>query len=1207
MSECILSNFRENEFDVENNAHHSVFTYNPSTREWVSGNSLGSLLSISHSQESVDGDNSIKERADACSGAITCLAFSSKNDLCVIAYDNQLSLRNSVDFREIRSMIVRTSLPIIQVEFDASATSIFILSRDQEFIIYSIATESIEKKIPLNNGVRSFSLLNHSYLSMLDDTGCVIIYQFLAQGIVSSKYLNYDEISRFQNVSDRSIMRAYDSTGCKMSWYPTSINNETDNNVRILVCPSTKGSLSIFTVDGIDENGLEVWKESYLTSDGLRPESHGNNTVNLAQFSSDGSYLISCDMIGTALLWEFDVQNPTNSNPIRRFLFNSFGPLLDIAWSPLMKDNYCIAVTSSQWCKVSNVVPENQQKIVKSIVNTINKKVISSPAAKSKKSGTPISSNKRLVKPLSRSEDEDDDLFPPSPYSNTYHSPKADTAVDKSKFSADSVEDLFTQTQDDLNIQTQPETLQNTQQSHFVIEPVRKRLQKSKTSHDSDDDNIMTYDEQDALPAPITVSKQTILKNTSTSDKNSNDKNKSQTPSKATRRQASSSRSSLVIDDDELDDLKDDEDDDNSIMNEDEAAISEKFNIEEVIKLANNLKDGHLSTVAPVVKLQPPFQPSSTTNDEKKRRYLVWNSIGSIVSREEPLENRIEIKFQNAMGNNKPEAFPDRIGFTMASLSYEGAVFASESEVEPTDTAEIAITKTGSTILYHAFPGQKQLEGLNDSFQYVLPNGENALAVAVGMGWIAVATSNQLLRVFTSTGVEAYVLCLKGPIVTICGYDSFLGVIYHSGMPLDGTFQMKLDYYDINWKDGCKGQLLINGLTVPLSSKANLVWVGYDVECKLLTVFDSNDKMFCLAKVLGWQWLPILDISIIKKSSEHTYWPIMINKSKLCYVLLNGESKPVVFPQPVIATKPIRFPLVESKDSKVNAVQKESKQSLLWGDAQIAHLEAMKEYATSIQMSSSTSVLSTIVMGEKLSFLDDRLEKQYTTLDTVILKSLQEACRTQQIPLALSLALKLRTEKGLQLAITVANHFGRSTVAEFLDSIIQQKQQLELQKQQLSLDYSMTNENQDNNDNYDGNNYHQPDEYVKEAVKDSLYSSMNNNNSNINNNAPIQSNLTSRAGILKQSNYNNSTNGLLKNKSSIVSPADNEFLEEQNIPINPFAVKSLGSTPMSKRKSIFSALEELKPSPSPKRPMLNRQSSFSQQSRQQTLSNKKIL
>ena len=103
------------------------------------------------------------------------------------------------------------------------------------------------------------------------------------------------------------------------------------------------------------------------------------------------------------------------------------------------------------------------------------------------------------------------------------------------------------------------------------------------------------------------------------------------------------------------------------------------------------------------------------------------------------------------MGGNKNEAFPDRSSFTMAALSYEGAFFASDPDEDPSSSTTHA---NGSTVFYHAFSGQRQMEGVNESFQYVLTDGEAAVAVAAGKGWAAVATTKNLLRVYSSTGEQ---------------------------------------------------------------------------------------------------------------------------------------------------------------------------------------------------------------------------------------------------------------------------------------------------------------------------------------------------------------------------------------------------------------------------------------------------------------------
>ena len=56
------------------------------------------------------------------------------------------------------------------------------------------------------------------------------------------------------------------------------------------------------------------------------------------------------------------------------------------------------------------------------------------------------------------------------------------------------------------------------------------------------------------------------------------------------------------------------------------------------------------------------------------------------------------------------------------------------------------------------------------TYTVTLNTGEAALAVAVGEGWSAVATSLGLLRLFSSTGIPIALVSLKGAIVTMVGY-----------------------------------------------------------------------------------------------------------------------------------------------------------------------------------------------------------------------------------------------------------------------------------------------------------------------------------------------------------------------------------------------------------------------------------------------------
>ena len=83
---------------------------------------------------------------------------------------------------------------------------------------------------------------------------------------------------------------------------------------------------------------------------------------------------------------------------------------------------------------------------------------------------------------------------------------------------------------------------------------------------------------------------------------------------------------------------------------------------------------GH-GTVTSMVALQPPFQSGSTPS-QQKRRYLSWNEIGCVLSRNEDAYCSIDIEFHDIM-SRKNIHITDHYHFTMAALENHGAVFAS--------------------------------------------------------------------------------------------------------------------------------------------------------------------------------------------------------------------------------------------------------------------------------------------------------------------------------------------------------------------------------------------------------------------------------------------------------------------------------------------------------------------------------------------------
>lgn len=590
---------------------------------------------------------------------------------------------------------------------------------------------------------------------------------------------------------------------------------------------------------------------------------------------------------------------------------------------------------------------------------------------------------------------------------------------------------------------------------------------------------------------------------------------------------------------DEAEDDGDVDDEDGSVLLEEDE--QEPMSVEEVLKLAAAVKD----RAAPI-KLQEPFQPSSTKADEKSRRYLVWNHVGTITMKEESMENRIEIRFSNMTIGNKNEAFPDRSGFVMAALSFEGAVFATEVEKvdEEAHRLDAVVPKgKGATIYYHAFSG-KHLQGANESFHWALPPNEGVLALAAGKGWIAAVTSRHMLRIFSSAGSEVSVTWLPGPVVCMAGYEGKLAVVYHAAAPLQETACMAMKLFQIDWSNGCRGQCIAE-CPVPLSPKSQLEWVGYDADHQLVCIMDSCGVLSGLTHAMGWQWTPLLEVQEVRKTIDQKYWPVNVRHDKLVYVLLNGESKPALHPQPVVSLKALKVSVLAQKDGKeVSDLSKEKAHKMIWEDHKAVHLE---HEVSAAQASAS----------QDLQQLEAALDEQAMESDKNVLKMLQDACQTQQIALALALAMRLRTTKVMEAAITVANHFGRAQVAQALDQMLQYK----LYVQQMAASYGngqqpLEEQQSQSQMGEQGIAYEDSPEEVQEVAQ----------------------------GVLSKKASMKASYPPLHRAAAAVSPdAAAEGAQEK---VNPFAVHKTGNTPL-KRKSIQDEVQDLKATPSPKKPALS--------------------
>ena len=241
--------------------------------------------------------------------------------------------------------------------------------------------------------------------------------------------------------------------------------------------------------------------------------------------------------------------------------------------------------------------------------------------------------------------------------------------------------------------------------------------------------------------------------------------------------------------------------------------------------------------------MQASFQ-SGATPLLNGRRFLAWNTVGSIISRDEDTFNTVEVEFANS-ATNRTVRMSDHYKFDKGALGLHGAIFASAAR--GMDGKEEPVP---STIFFKPFQSWTH----NTDWLAALPAGEHCTAVAVGRTWAAAAVrggasvaaaesklsgaelkraqkrrrkekrkeiavhearveavgnedaaaaldaqnvevqalgGGQWVRIFRQSGVQEAAFAVPGPVVTIAGKGSLLAVVYHRGAPWHGTQQVR--------------------------------------------------------------------------------------------------------------------------------------------------------------------------------------------------------------------------------------------------------------------------------------------------------------------------------------------------------------------------------------------------------------------------------
>ncbi|PVD25434.1 hypothetical protein C0Q70_13090 [Pomacea canaliculata] len=293
--------------------------------------------------------------------------------------------------------------------------------------------------------------------------------------------------------------------------------------------------------------------------------------------------------------------------------------------------------------------------------------------------------------------------------------------------------------------------------------------------------------------------------------------------------------------------------------------------------------------------LQKPFQPGSSP-EHLSSRYMKWNNVGIIRQYNTEEENSIDIEFHDTAIHHAMH-ITNNCDYSMADLSIEAVILATASDDD-----------SNSKLLCMHFGSWDS----SKEWSATMPEGESIQAVALGEGWLAVATSLRNVRLFTIGGIQRHMLTLPGPVVCLVAHGSRLLMVYHAGMGIVGEQNLAYRIVDTSSQ---KNTLISDHL--PLSPSATLSWIGFSMEGTPFYM-DSQGVVRMMNTALGYTWSQVADTKDHAKGKSDHYWIVGVNENpqQLRCIPCKGSRYPATLPRPAVAVLPFQLPLCEMSSEK---------------------------------------------------------------------------------------------------------------------------------------------------------------------------------------------------------------------------------------------------------------------------------------------------
>ncbi|XP_069678187.1 WD repeat and HMG-box DNA-binding protein 1 [Periplaneta americana] len=396
--------------------------------------------------------------------------------------------------------------------------------------------------------------------------------------------------------------------------------------------------------------------------------------------------------------------------------------------------------------------------------------------------------------------------------------------------------------------------------------------------------------------------------------------------------------------------------------------------------------------IVPKCDLQSPFQPSSTPV-HLQHRFMVWNSIGIVRCYNTEDENSIDVEFHDTSLHHALH-INNFLKHTVATLTED--VLALACEIQDDAPSKVVC------VLLNSWDGSKE-------WSIDLPEGEEALAISAGQGWVAVATDTRNLRIFTVAGTQREVISLPGPVVCLSGHRNKLLAIFHSGMGIPGD--QSLGYVVFSVGSG-QSQAITAFQPLPVTPKCTLKWAGFSDEGTPFTL-DSAGIIRMFSKK-GY-WLPVCDTQTHCKGKSDHYFVVGISETyqNIRCVLCKGSYYPPTTPRPAVTEISLQIPMCEASTEKSQLEEK------FW-----------------LSQITSATIDDMCKMGLDAQNDKDMLDR---SIKETVIKLFALACRSGLEFRAVELCSLMPSHQVVQLAMKYASKLGKMNLADKIAEVATQK------------------------------------------------------------------------------------------------------------------------------------------------------------------------